>query len=152
MIKMPISEHQMDVFLALLDPFKLIPFALSYASHGKSSEGIWGDLHTLIALISRFEMGSSDKLFYWIWEPHTNYSVPYLLASSSHQLFHIVWKHTRVPSLSNITTLGWNMEDCRVDSDIEGENTDIGRTWGKWCCLAISDKTFDRRGEPKLYC
>ena len=104
---MSISEHQMDVFLALLDPFKLIPFALSYASHGKSSEGIWGDLHTLIAL---------------------KCSMPYLLASSSHQLFHIVWKHTRVPSLSNITTLGWNMEDCRVDSDIEGENTDIGRT------------------------
>ena len=59
------------------------------------------------------------------------------MASSSHQLFHMVWKHTRVPSLSKMTALGSNIEGGRLVSEMDGEKSDmeeVGRERGEKTC------------------
>ena len=51
----------------------------------------------------------------------------YLEASCSHQLFHMVWKQTRVPSLSNMTSPGLNSgsdDNLAPDSRTEGDTAD----------------------------
>ena len=59
------------------------------------------------------------------------------MASSSHQLFHMVWKHTSVPSLSKMTALGSNIEGGRLVSEMDGEKSDmeeVGNERGEKTC------------------
>ena len=60
----------------------------------------------------------------------------YLVASCSHQLFHIVWKQTRVPSLSNITRPGLKAAILASEawlSSMDGDTTELNifrlRVW-----------------------